>query len=41
MARKQVLKELRQIMKVKDFVGSEPIHAYIIPSGDSHQVILN
>lgn len=28
-------------MKVKEFVGSEPIHAYIIPSGDSHQVIYN
>ncbi|XP_059473876.1 xaa-Pro aminopeptidase 1 [Neocloeon triangulifer] len=37
MARNQVLKELRQIMKVKEFVGPEPIHAYIIPSGDAHQ----
>ena len=35
-----LLKRLRQLMKNTNYV-SEAISAYIIPSGDSHQVNLN
>jgi hypothetical protein len=34
----EILKELRALMKISNYVGQEPIHAYIIPSGDAHQV---
>ena len=32
-----LLSKLRELMKTKQIVG-EPLHAYIIPSGDAHQV---
>lgn len=32
-----LLKRLRQLMKNKAYVTGE-LHAYIIPSGDAHQV---
>ena len=32
-----LLQRLRQLMKNKKYVP-EPLHAYIIPSGDAHQV---
>lgn len=31
-----LLAKLRELMKAKQFVG-EPLHAYIVPSGDAHQ----
>ncbi|KAF4518461.1 hypothetical protein B566_EDAN002116 [Ephemera danica] len=38
MARKMgALVELRALMRASKYVGSEPLHAYIIPSGDAHQ----
>lgn len=35
-----ILKKLRDLMKTKKVVG-EPLQAYIIPSGDSHQVCIS
>ena len=33
-----ILSRLRSLMKNKAYVP-EPLHAYIVPSGDAHQVI--
>ncbi|XP_022096569.1 xaa-Pro aminopeptidase 1-like isoform X2 [Acanthaster planci] len=32
-----LLQKLRSLMKAKQYIGAEPIQAYIIPSGDAHQ----
>lgn len=33
----ELLKQLRQVMKSPKYV-QEPVQAYIVPSGDAHQV---
>lgn len=36
----ELLKQLRQVMKSPKYV-QEPVQAYIVPSGDAHQVCMD